>query len=132
MSQLLPKAFLEETSQKRVRNIEDQEEGEEDVIEAKDHLINRNPKSEYLNPKQIQNSGRLLKNARLLRFPHPSSLRRTSKYASLLRISGAFHPGIFEQPGGKLFFQQPSNVQFTKKSDCSEFFHFGHLISFRD
>jgi hypothetical protein len=43
-------------------------------------------------------SSRLLKNVHLLRFPHPSSLRRTSKYASLLRISGALHLGIFEQP----------------------------------
>ena len=41
---------------------------------------------------------KLLKNAHLLRFPHPSSLRRTFKYASLLRISGALHLGIFEQP----------------------------------
>ena len=41
---------------------------------------------------------RLLKSAHLLRFPHPSSLRRTSKYASFLRISGALHLGIFEQP----------------------------------
>ena len=41
---------------------------------------------------------RLLKNVHLLRFPHPSSLRRTSKYASFLRISGALHLGIFEQP----------------------------------
>jgi len=59
----------------------------------------------------------LLKNAHLLRFPHPSLLRRTSKYASgrltasaawqesllvrrdaTLRISGALHLGIFEQP----------------------------------
>jgi hypothetical protein len=39
----------------------------------------------------------LLKNAHLRRSPHPSSLRRTSKYASLLRISGALHLGIFEQ-----------------------------------
>ena len=39
----------------------------------------------------------LLKNAHLRRSPHPSSLRRTSKYASLLRLSGALHPGIFEQ-----------------------------------
>jgi hypothetical protein len=31
---------------------------------------------------------RLLKNGHLLRFPHPSSLQRTAKYASLLRISG--------------------------------------------
>jgi hypothetical protein len=41
---------------------------------------------------------RLLKNAHLRRYPHPSSLRRTSKYASLLRISEALHPSIFEQP----------------------------------
>jgi len=39
----------------------------------------------------------LLKNTHLLRFPHPSSLRRTSKHASFLRISGALHLGIFEQ-----------------------------------
>jgi len=41
---------------------------------------------------------RLLKNGHLLRFPHPSSLRRTAKYASLLRISGALHQAFFEQP----------------------------------
>jgi len=41
---------------------------------------------------------RLLKNAHLRRCPRPSSLQRTSKYASLLRISGALHPGIFDQP----------------------------------
>jgi hypothetical protein len=40
----------------------------------------------------------LLKNGHLLRFPHPSSLRRTAKYASLLRISGALHLPIFDQP----------------------------------
>jgi hypothetical protein len=40
---------------------------------------------------------RLLKTVHLLRFPYPSSLRHTSKYASLLRISGALHLGIFEQ-----------------------------------
>jgi len=41
----------------------------------------------------------LLKNGHLLRFPHPSSLQRTAKYASLLRISGALHLALFEQPG---------------------------------
>jgi hypothetical protein len=45
----------------------------------------------------------LLKKAHLSRAardcPHPSSLRRTSEYASLLRISGALHLDIFEQPG---------------------------------
>ncbi len=50
--------------------------------------------------------GRLLKNAHLLRFPPPSSLRRTFKYASPLGSSGALHLGIFDQPGGKFRFQQ--------------------------
>jgi hypothetical protein len=50
----------------------------------------------------------LLKNSHLLRFPHPSSLQRTAKYGSLLRISGApvkrdfaklnLHLALFEQP----------------------------------
>jgi len=31
-------------------------------------------------------------------FPSPFTIRRTSQYASWLRISGALHPGIFEQP----------------------------------
>jgi hypothetical protein len=67
----------------------------------------------------------LLKNGHLLRYPaaspsrrrgrksllirrdatpHPSSLRRTAKYASLLRISGALHLTLFEQPGKDDFF----------------------------
>jgi hypothetical protein len=41
---------------------------------------------------------RLLKNAHLRRSPHPSSLQRTFRYASLLRISGALRLGIFDQP----------------------------------
>ena len=41
---------------------------------------------------------RLLKNAHLRRFPLPSSLRRTLKYASLFRISGALHLCILDQP----------------------------------
>jgi hypothetical protein len=49
----------------------------------------------------------MLKNAHLLRFPcppaGPSSLQRTSKYASLLRTSGALHLGIFEHPGKNHF-----------------------------
>jgi hypothetical protein len=49
---------------------------------------------------------RLLKNVHLLRFPHPSSLRRTTKYASLLRISGALHLDIFDQPGRNDFFSR--------------------------
>jgi hypothetical protein len=46
----------------------------------------------------------LLKNGHLLRFPHPLSLRRTAKYASLLRISGALHLTLFEQPVKEDFF----------------------------
>ena len=52
-------------------------------------------------------SSRLLKNAHLLRFPHPSSLRRTSRYASFLRISGALHLSLFEQLEKQSLFQQP-------------------------
>jgi hypothetical protein len=69
----------------------------------------------------------LLKNAHLLRYPaasppwrrgkksllirrdatpYPLPLRRTSKYASLLRISGALHLGIFEQPAENDFFSK--------------------------
>jgi hypothetical protein len=33
-----------------------------------------------------------------LRYPHPSSLRRTSMYASFLVISEALRMGIFHQP----------------------------------
>jgi hypothetical protein len=47
----------------------------------------------------------LLKNGHLLRFPHPSSLRRTAQYASLLRILGALHLALFEQPGEDDFFR---------------------------
>jgi len=51
-------------------------------------------------------SSRLLEKAHLLRFPHPSSLRRTSKYASFLRISDALHLGLFEQPPKNDFFSK--------------------------
>jgi len=50
---------------------------------------------------------RLLKNTHLLRCAHPSSLRRTKKYASFLLISRALHLDVFDQPGEKLLFQQP-------------------------
>jgi hypothetical protein len=62
---------------------------------------------------------RLLKKGHLLRFPHPSSLQRTYKYASLLRISGApakrdfaelnLHLVLFEQPEKDYF---SANCQF--------------------
>jgi hypothetical protein len=40
-----------------------------------------------------------------LRYPHPSSLRRTSLYASFLGISEALHMDIFHQPLASLFFE---------------------------
>ncbi len=40
----------------------------------------------------------LLKNTHLLRCAHPSSLRRTVKYASFLVISRALQLNVFDQP----------------------------------
>gem|GEM_PF-4283155 len=57
-------------------------------------------------PLPVEIISRSLKNAPLRRFPHPSSLRRTSKYDSLLRISGALHLGIFERPRKIDFFSK--------------------------
>jgi hypothetical protein len=57
---------------------------------------------------------RLLKNIHLWRFPHPSSLRRTHKYDSLLRLSGALHLNVFEQP--RVFtFSKACNALFLKR-----------------
>ena len=47
---------------------------------------------------------RLSINAHLLRSAHPSSLRRTSMYASLLRISRALHLDISLQPPQRVLF----------------------------
>ena len=58
---------------------------------------------------------RLLKNAHMLCFPNPSSLQRTFKYASLLRISGASHLGIFKQPEEKHSF---SNLLIICRNRC--------------
>ena len=52
---------------------------------------------------------RLLKNTH--RCPHPSSLRRTAKYASLPRISGALHLVLFEQPLKDDFFSSPLDLE---------------------
>jgi hypothetical protein len=49
-------------------------------------------------------TNRLLKNAHLRRYPHSSSLRRTSLYASLFGILGALHLDVFEQPEHQVFF----------------------------
>ena len=45
-----------------------------------------------------------MKDANLLRYPHSSSLRRTSMYASLLGISGALHLDVFDQPVQAAFY----------------------------
>jgi len=47
---------------------------------------------------------RLLKNTHLLRCAHPSSLRRTVKYASFLMISRALQLNVFDQPVKIYFF----------------------------
>jgi hypothetical protein len=59
----------------------------------------------------------LLKNDHLLRCPHPSALRRTGLYASLLRISGALYLAVFEQPAGKtvtVFLERKSNEKVVE------------------
>ncbi len=47
---------------------------------------------------------RLSENPHLPRYPHPSSLRRTSMYGSFLGISEALHLGIFHHPLIRQFF----------------------------
>ena len=47
-----------------------------------------------------------------LRYPHPSSLRRTSMYASFLGISEALHMDIFHQPLGSRFFESLNSTIF--------------------
>jgi len=44
-----------------------------------------------------------MKNANLLRYPPPASLRRTGLYVALLVISGALHLNVFDQPGQCVF-----------------------------
>jgi hypothetical protein len=49
-----------------------------------------------------------------LRYPYPSSLRRTSMYASFLGISEALHLDIFHQPLRSRFFDSLSaNRKFS-------------------
>jgi hypothetical protein len=55
-------------------------------------------------PRPFNGVLRLAENAHLLRYPHPSSLRRTSMYASFLGISEALHLDIFHQPLRSRFF----------------------------
>jgi hypothetical protein len=48
----------------------------------------------------------LSENVHLLRYAYPSSLRRTKKYASFLRITRALHLNIFQQTPSKRVFRQ--------------------------
>jgi hypothetical protein len=47
-----------------------------------------------------------LKNTHLLCCAHPSSLRRTVKYASFLRILRAVHLDVFDPPEKNYFFNK--------------------------
>jgi hypothetical protein len=59
------------------------------------------------------NDNRLLKNTHLLRYAHPSSLRRTGKYASFLLISRALHLDVFDQPG---LFQRHASLNIEARA----------------
>jgi hypothetical protein len=56
---------------------------------------------------------RLSENAHLLRYPHPSSLRRTSLYASFLGISEALSLDIFHQPLKRRLFHSVVDYLFV-------------------
>jgi hypothetical protein len=58
----------------------------------------------------------LLKNGHLPRVSHPSSLRRTAKYASLLRISGSLHLALFEQPEEDAFSTSQLGISARRES----------------
>jgi hypothetical protein len=58
----------------------------------------KRPSAAYSGPLTVSRACQELLLVRRNGTPHPSSLQRTSEYASLLRISGALHLGIFEQP----------------------------------
>jgi hypothetical protein len=58
---------------------------------------------------------RLSENTHLRRYPHPSSLRCTSMYASFLGISEALQLGIFHQPLRGRFFDSLKG-KFTAKT----------------
>ena len=54
-----------------------------------------------------------MENAHLLRYPHPSSLRRTFMYASFLGISEALYLGIFHQPLKGPVIRQSPRIYFV-------------------
>ena len=55
-----------------------------------------------------------MKNANLLRYPHSSSLRHTSMYASVLAISGALHLDVLDQPAQPNFFTDLPGKKYLK------------------
>jgi hypothetical protein len=72
-----------------------------------------------------------------LRYPHPSSLRRTSLYASFLGISEALHLDIFHQPLRSWFFDSLKvtdpllnlrNIPLIMPFFVHRFLVFSHLI----
>ncbi len=69
----------------------------------------------------MSNFNRLLKNAHLRRSPHPSLLQRPFKYVSLLKIAGALHLGIFDQPEKNEFFNTLSKSIVTNKPKLLRF-----------
>jgi hypothetical protein len=72
---------------------------------------------------------RLLKNAHLRRYPYSSSLRRTSMYASILGISDALHPDVFEQPAGQGFFSNLLEPYQGNLSESERPYNFIHINS---
>jgi hypothetical protein len=59
-----------------------------------------------------------LSEAEGLRYSHPSSLRRTSTYASFLAISKALHLDIFRQPR-RWFFDSLVSAAEAETPPCS-------------
>ena len=57
---------------------------------------------------------KLSENIHLLRYPYPSSLRRTSLYASFLGISEALHLDIFHQLLKSKFFDSFDHMLFNQ------------------
>ena len=64
----------------------------------------KNPSAALSSPLTLSRAYQELLLTRRNGTPHSSALQRTSEYASLLRISGALHLGIFEQPDENDFF----------------------------
>ena len=62
-----------------------------------------------------------------LRYPHPSSLRRTSMYASFVGISEALHLDIFHQPLRSRFFDSLKVEEDRMFTELCYFIAFSYL-----